>query len=160
MRCRPCVGSAFLWGREGISSESRRCAYDGPRVGRYQVTGKANLLHWRTSIPRTARSFLLPPVKSRSSHAWARGLLFYWIASCNPRGRGLCGRSRPRLLPPTSSIRLLEFCSVQLAWSEPLKWHTKLGTVSGKGNTGGEKEILPEISANGCRTNGDLRGCR
>src|SRR6476620_496089 len=86
MRCRPCVGSAFLWGREGISSESRRCAYDGPRVGRYQVTGKANLLHWRTSIPRTARSFLLPPVKSRSSHAWARGLLSYWIASCNAEG--------------------------------------------------------------------------
>jgi hypothetical protein len=45
-------------------------------------------------------------------------------------------------------------------WSEPLKWHTKLGTVSGKGNTGGEKEILPEISANGCRTDGDLRRCR
>jgi hypothetical protein len=47
-----------------------------------------------------------------------------------------------------------------LKWSEPLKWHTKLGTVSGKGNTGGEKEILPEISANGCRTDGDLRRCR
>src|SRR5438552_6634474 len=45
-------------------------------------------------------------------------------------------------------------------WSEPLKWHTKLGTVSGKGNTRGEKEILPEISANGCRTDGDLRRCR
>jgi hypothetical protein len=41
-------------------------------------------------------------------------------------------------------------------WSEPLKWHTKLGTVSGKGNTGGEKEILPEISANGRRAHGDL----
>jgi hypothetical protein len=34
-------------------------------------------------------------------------------------------------------------------WSEPLKWHTELGTVSGKGNDGEEKAILPEISTNG-----------
>src|SRR2546427_13307441 len=39
---------------------------------------------------------------------------------------------RPETLGPTHS------------WSEPLKWHTKLGAVSGKGNTSGEKEILPE----------------
>jgi hypothetical protein len=44
--------------------------------------------------------------------------------------------------------------------SEPLKWHTKLDTVSGKGSHSEEKEILPEISANGRRTDGDLRRCR
>jgi hypothetical protein len=40
-------------------------------------------------------------------------------------------------------------------WSEPLKWRTKLGIVSGKGNDSEETAILPEISANGCRTHGD-----
>ena len=43
-----------------------------------------------------------------------------------------------------------------VAWSEPLNWHTKMGTVSGKGTTGGEETVFPEISANGCRTHGDL----
>src|ERR1700674_1795372 len=33
------------------------------------------------------------------------------------------------------------------AWSEPLKWHTELGTVSGKGTTGEEETVFPEISA-------------
>jgi hypothetical protein len=42
-------------------------------------------------------------------------------------------------------------------WSEPLKWHTKLDTVSGKGNHSEEKEILPEISANGRGADEDVR---
>src|SRR5438309_11494025 len=37
-------------------------------------------------------------------------------------------------------------------WCEPLKWHAKLGTVSGKGCTRGRKDIRPESSGNGCRT--------
>ena len=41
-------------------------------------------------------------------------------------------------------------------WSEPLKWHTELGTVSGRGNEDEEEAILPEISANSCRAHGDL----
>ena len=44
-----------------------------------------------------------------------------------------------------------------LNWSEPLKWHTKLDTVSGKGNDSEEKEILPEISANGRGADEDVR---
>src|SRR6516162_2041409 len=42
-------------------------------------------------------------------------------------------------------------------WSEPLKWHTELGTVSGKGKDSEEKAILPEISADGRRTHENLR---
>src|SRR6266403_4215365 len=34
-------------------------------------------------------------------------------------------------------------------WSEPLKWHTRMGTVAGKGNDSEEKAVLPEISENG-----------
>jgi len=45
----------------------------------------------------------------------------------------------------------------QHAWTEPLKWHTKLDTVSGKGNDSEEKEILPEISANGRGADEDVR---
>ena len=50
--------------------------------------------------------------------------------------------------------------AVQMAvehWSEPLKWHTELGTVSGKGNDSEEKAILPEISTNGRGADEDLR---
>src|SRR3974390_221808 len=50
-------------------------------------------------------------------------------------------------------------CDSAFVWSEPLKRHTKLDTVSGKGSHSEEKEILPEISANGRRTDGDLRKC-
>ena len=47
---------------------------------------------------------------------------------------------------------------VQLdAWTEPLKWHTKSDTVSGKGNDSEEKEILPEISAHGRGADEDVR---
>src|SRR5260370_28011636 len=34
-------------------------------------------------------------------------------------------------------------------WSEPLKWHTKMGHSFRERNHSGEKAILPEISANG-----------
>jgi hypothetical protein len=34
-------------------------------------------------------------------------------------------------------------------WNEPLKWHTEMGTVSGKGNGSEEKAVLPEISEDG-----------
>jgi hypothetical protein len=45
----------------------------------------------------------------------------------------------------------------QHAWTEPLKWHTKLDTVSGKGKDSAEKEILREISANGRGADEDVR---
>ena len=87
-----------------------------------------------------------------------------------PVGAGLVGRAiGPGLLDPMRlNPERLEQTAEMLndpvppkkKWSEPLKWHTKLGTVSGKGNTSGEKEILPEISANGCCKDGDLRRCR
>ncbi len=32
------------------------------------------------------------------------------------------------------------------SWSEPLKWHTKIGDSFRERNHSGEKEILPEIS--------------
>jgi hypothetical protein len=35
------------------------------------------------------------------------------------------------------------------SWNEPLKWHTEMGTVSGKGNGSEEKAVLPEISEDG-----------
>src|SRR5467141_4635943 len=41
-------------------------------------------------------------------------------------------------------------------WSEPLKWHTKIGHSFRERNHSEEKAILPEISANGCRAHGDL----
>jgi len=55
---------------------------------------------------------------------------------------------------------VLSSCSTPKAgnkWSEPLKWHTELGTVSGKGKDSEEKAILPEISADGRRTHENLR---
>src|ERR1700746_1751932 len=42
-------------------------------------------------------------------------------------------------------------------WGEPFSWPTKLDPVSGKGNHSEEKEILPEISANGRGANEDVR---
>ena len=54
---------------------------------------------------------------------------------------------------PTVQLWRQRFLALRLPglekWSEPLKWHTELGTVSGKGNDGEEKAILPEISTNG-----------
>src|SRR6266853_400960 len=41
------------------------------------------------------------------------------------------------------------------SWSEPLNWHTKMRHSFRERNHSGEKAILPEISANGCRTHGD-----
>src|SRR5437879_3474931 len=77
-------------------------------------------------------------------------------ASTDERGSQKAGQATPSMLAKEGAI----LGGSPHRWSEPLKWHTKLGTVSGKGNTRGEKEIFPEISANGCRTDGDLRRCR
>src|SRR5260370_23237927 len=44
----------------------------------------------------------------------------------------------------------------QTGWSEPLKWHTKMGHSFRERNHSEEKAVLPEISANGCCTHGDL----
>jgi len=54
------------------------------------------------------------------------------------------------------AVRRLELVQLNKIWSEPLKWHTELATVSGRGTTSGEETLFPEISANGCRTHGDL----
>src|SRR6267154_1836604 len=83
--------------------------------------------------------------------------------ACQARAHFLQRFPRPSWLRTALWVGKLtdsRFCDSAFVWSEPLKWHTILGTVSGKGTTGGEKEILPEISANGCRTDGDLRRCR
>src|SRR6185437_15580136 len=78
--------------------------------------------------------------------------------SAPTRAANAAGVRYPKLLCGRSSLYSFRHGSILLRpWSEPLKWHSEIGHSFRERKHREEKEILPEISANGRGADEDLR---